>query len=208
MKYKKYEYFIEYTMENLLKYNEEYFWKKGFDADVYLILSPSIIKKGGGESLLTGGDNVALSIPYRYFDDLIHYLSMKKEDESESKESESSKHSIFMDAIRKIQIWVNYWEDKWNKREKQKEPVELTEKEKSIFFDDIDRKEGEQIVSKTINNISESIFENNPYPDKTTKQIKIESESPIPEFEKEKEESEILEENVLENTREYKLLYR
>lgn len=204
MKYKKYEYFIEYTIENLLKYNEEYFWKKGFDADVYLILNPAIIKKvGGGKvvgGVLNGGDNIALSIPYRYFDQLIQFLKNNKEDESTE-----SKQSIFSDAIRKIQIWVNYLEDNWNKKEQKKEPIQLSSDDKSIIFDNIDNKEGEKIITNTVN----EMFINEPYPsEKPEKQIKIESNNKIPELEKENEESEILEERVFENTREYKILNR
>ena len=132
MKHKKYTYLIDYNIDNFLKYNEEYFWKKGINADIYLLLNyvdpsfvsrvysnnyahkgvkSSFMKKNGGGNSTLGGNNISLSVPYKYFYDLINYLKMTKGNGDQEDTSET-KNNIFMEAIHKIQIWVNYLEDR------------------------------------------------------------------------------------------------
>jgi hypothetical protein len=229
MKHKKNVYYLDYSFDNFLKYNEEYFWNKGIDVDIYLLINPIFLKKNGGERLgiIKGGDagntdNISLTVPYRYFHDLVHYLSLTKEDTTTNEEEK--KKSIFMEAFDKIQIIVNRWEDKWNEYNKKKgkveePPKELSKEEKTIFFsEDFSKYADKNVPNPLITLLTEK---KNEEPDNSDseaearrgmdydyeKKLKIESDEPIQEFEKENT-PEILEESVLENTREYKLLNR
>jgi len=243
MKLDKYVYLIKYSFENFQKYNEEYFNKKGINAKIFLLLNNDLLVKGGSKNNIT--DNVSLTIPYRYFDELINYISKIKESQPDNKIEDSNekqpdyedknKKNIFMEGIEKIQIMTNYIGEKLkvNEKEIKKEqpPTQKNDLFEKINFDDlttinpISIKPNVELEKKNVGEIREELtkeqkkilFEEDNGEDK--KFLKIESNKPIIELEalkkKDKEEEEeeeeeqnnkILEENILENTREYKLM--
>lgn len=258
---KKYVYYINYTLDNFQKYNEEYFLKKGIETSIYLLINPNLLKpnllkkiNGGNRSVAidstsstnfknqSGGanENMTLSVPYKYFDNLINFLLLTK-DSKETGNSDTKKKNIFMEAIDKIKIMVDSFEERWNRKGKEdsilsnkeyKKEKELTKEEKKILFSEdysnIDKKkleDGEKNMSDSISSLSKIAIEMEPYEiltedEKTRlkniesqeelgkKQLKIESNKPIEEFERTKTKKEFLEETIFENTREYKLLNR
>ena len=228
MKSKKFVYSIDYTLDNLKKFNEEYFFNKGINAKVYLLLNPRIntdFIRGGGTG--TGGatvkKNVSLSIPYQYFDQLIRYITSTKEGgQTQTPEYEKSKQdkSIFMEAIDKVQIMVNYLEEKikgkpevisreLTQEEKKtifdnKKVEEPPTQEKKTIFDDFENNKAESKIDKLNSGddfMSRKSLDNKRLEEPSIQEnsIRIESEQRIPDLDKPDE--------ILKDTREYKLLY-
>ena len=183
-------YFIRYTHNDMLKYNNEYFKKKGKKGKVSLIIKKSKKKIGGGilENIFNKREEEKLTIPYKYFYDSMEYFKIvKNDDKNVVKENNDD---AFVKTMSKVNIFSL---NKNNKRD-------LSEEEKMEIFKE--EKRNNEMIENRIN-------DSNGEREEKKEEIEKKKEEREEEIENKKEEREkelkiVIEgKEILKNTREY-----
>ena len=129
-------YRIKYTMESFLKYNHEYFKKRGKKARIFLVVNKKKITKGGAleDYFKKTDETMSITVPYIYFNRMFNYLNVFKN--KDAFVSTLNKMNFFIKKDGKDvamnpeekKIFKEEMEEAAPKEEKEEEKISLEEK--------------------------------------------------------------------------------